>query len=86
MSVASRAEQEEFCGCGRGNSVSFQRDFVGQFQGSDARFLLNQGVSDFALRDFPITFHDKFFCNKRKKFHDPCIRPIVTLRLRIHLV
>jgi hypothetical protein len=34
-----------------------------QFQGSDAPFLLNQGISDFAFWDFPITFQDNFFGN-----------------------
>ena len=56
--------------------LSFQRDLVGQFPSLDARFLLNQGISDFTLWDFPITFQDKFFGNKMKKIHDPCIRPI----------
>jgi len=63
---------------GHGNSLSNPCDLVDQFQGSDTRFLLSQGVSDFALWDFPITFQDKFFGNKMKIFHDPCIRPIQT--------
>ena len=62
-----RAEQEEFWSRGHVIPPSFQRNLVGQFQGSDARFLLNQGVSDFAIWDFPITFQDKFFDNKMKK-------------------
>jgi hypothetical protein len=63
----------EFWGCGRGDSLSNQRDFVGLGQGSDARFLLIQGVSDLALRDFPLTFQEKFFSTKISKFPDPCI-------------
>ena len=51
---------------------------------SDARYLLNQGVSDFAIWDFPVTFQDKFFGNRMKKFHDPCIRPITSLRTCSH--
>ena len=71
-----RAEQEEFCSRGHGNSLSFQRDLVGHVRGPDARFLLNQGVTGFALQDFPITFQDKFFGTKIKEFGHPCIRPI----------
>jgi len=56
-----KTKQAEFCGCGRGNYLSNQGDFVGLGQGSDARFLLNQDVSDLAVRDFPLTFQDKFF-------------------------
>jgi hypothetical protein len=41
-----------------------------------ARYLFNQGVSDFALRDLPPTFQDKFlgstYC-KIKKLLGPCI-------------
>jgi len=66
------------CPRGHGNSLCFQRDLVGQFQGSDARFLLNQGVSDFAIWGFPITFQDNFFGNKMKKSRHPCIRPMHT--------
>jgi len=33
----------------------------------------NQGIPDFAIWDFPITFQDKFFDNKMKKFPDSCI-------------
>ena len=42
----------------------FQHDLVDHVQGSYARFLLNQGVSDFALRDIRINFQDKYFGNK----------------------
>ena len=45
---------------GRRVLLSNQRDFVGLGQDSDARFLLNKDVSDFALRDFPLTFQDAF--------------------------
>jgi len=50
----------------RGHTISLsnQHDLVGHVQGSDARFLLNQGVSDFALRGFLVTFQDKFFGTK----------------------
>jgi len=41
-----------------------------------AGFLLNQGVSDFALRNFAITFQDKFFDINFWKFCHPCIWPI----------
>ena len=40
--------QKEFCGRRRGIVLSNQRDLVGHVQGVDARFLLNQGVSEFA--------------------------------------
>ena len=59
--------QAEFWGYGRGKSLSNQRDFVGLEQGSDAQFLLNQGTSDFALLDFPLTFQDAFLVLKFKK-------------------
>jgi len=44
---------------------------VGLGQGSDARFLLNQGTSDFAILDFPLTFKDEFFGSKIKKIPGP---------------
>jgi len=68
-----KTKQAEFWGCGRGDSLSNQRDFVGLGQGSDARFLLNQGTSDFALLDLPLTFQDEFFGTKIQKFPDPWI-------------
>jgi hypothetical protein len=68
-----KTTQAEFWGCGRRVPISNQRDFVGLGQGSDARFLLNQGTSDYALLDFPLTFQDKFFGTKIQKFPDPCI-------------
>jgi len=49
---------------------------VGLGQGSDARFLLDQGTSDFALLDFPLTFQDEFFGTKIKKFPDSWIYSI----------
>jgi hypothetical protein len=48
---------------------------VGHVQGSCARYLLNHDVSDFALRDFPITFQDNFLGTKIEKIRHPCIRP-----------
>jgi len=78
-----RTAQKEFFGRGRRSSPSNQRDLVGHVQGSDARFLLNQSVSDLAFRDFvPITFQGNFFGVKMKKkkklhhHHHLCIRPI----------
>jgi hypothetical protein len=63
-----RTAQKEFFGRGRRSSPSNQRDLVGHVQGSDARFLLNQSVSDLAFRDFvPITFQGNFFGVKMKK-------------------
>jgi len=57
------------------NSLFFQRHFVGLGHGSDARFLLNQGTSDFALLDFHLIFQDDFFVTVLKfggkKIPDP---------------
>jgi len=44
---------------------------VGHVHGSEAQFLLNQGVSAFALWDFPITFQDTFFGIQIKKILSP---------------
>ena len=68
-----KTKQGEFWGCGRGDCLSNQHHFLGLAQVSDARFILNQGVSDLALRDFPVTFQDNFFGTKMNKFPDPCI-------------
>jgi hypothetical protein len=71
-----RTPPASFLRRGRRVPLSNQRDFVGFGQGSDARFLLNQVTSDFALLDFPLTFQDEFFGTKIKKFPDPCIYSI----------
>jgi hypothetical protein len=66
-----------FWGFGRGDSISNLRLFFFGFgQGSNARFHLNQGVPDLALLDIQLTFQDKFFGAKIKKFPDPCIYSI----------
>jgi hypothetical protein len=50
--------------------LSNKLDFVGLGKGSDPRFLLNQGVSDLALRVFTLTFQDKFVGTKIQTFQD----------------
>jgi len=49
---------------GRRVFLSNQCDFVGLGRGSDAPFLLNQGISDLALRVFRVTYQNKFLGTK----------------------
>ena len=61
---------------GRRSGSSLCSLLVGHVLGENPRFLLNPGVSRFALRIFQVTFWAQFFDTKFGQFNFACIRPI----------